>query len=159
MGGTSVSILSPYTVERVQPIVSEAMDAEGLTRYEPGSEDWYSARGLPYGYDVQPPDTEIDPEELRYVEWLTGLSIRSEILVHIFVSDLVGRPVLARVAQRVAERAEGRVYVGFYGPPSEDLLDHLAAAGQCVQIDDDAVYLDAAAMAAWIAHPDFEVVR
>ncbi|MFI5487941.1 hypothetical protein [Micromonospora echinaurantiaca] len=39
-----------------------------------------------------------------------------------------------------------------------DLLDVLGDAGRCVRAG-DAVYLDAAAMAAWIAHPDFHVVK
>jgi hypothetical protein len=84
--------------------------------------------------------------------------MRCEILLHVFVSDLAGRPALARVAQRVARRAEGWVFVEFSEPPSADLLHHLAGAGRCIRVG-DAVYLDAAAMRSWNAHPDFHVVK
>lgn len=158
MGGTALSVLTPYIGERVEPILVEEMTAEGLTRYEPDPSFWYSADGLPYGYDIQRPDSEIDPEELQLVERTTGVMMRCDILLHIFVSDLAGRPALARMAQHVARRTEGWVCVEFYDPPSLELLDHLVGAGRCIRVD-DAVYLDAAAMAAWIAHPDFHVVR
>ncbi|MDO3704419.1 hypothetical protein Q3W71_22400 [Micromonospora sp. C28SCA-DRY-2] len=54
-------------------------------------------------------------------------------------------------------RSPGCVFVEFSGPPTVDLLDVLDA-GRCVRAG-DAVYLDAVAMAAWIAHPDFHVVK
>ena len=48
--------------------------------------------------------------------------------------------------------------VEFHALPSTDLIGHLAKAGRCVRIE-DCVYLDASAMTAWNAHPDFHVVR
>lgn len=158
MGGTALSVLSPHVAERVEPIVVEEMIVEGLTRYEPDPNDWYSADGLPYGYEIQPPDAETDPEELQLVERATGVTMRCDILLHIFVRDRAGRPALARMAQRVARRTDGWVLVEFYDPPSADLLHQLDGAGRCIRVD-DAAYLDAAAMDAWIAHPDFHVVK
>ncbi|RKN47514.1 hypothetical protein [Micromonospora endolithica] len=158
MGGTALQVLSPYTVERVEPILIEEMFAEGLTRYGPDPSYWHCADGLPFGYDLQKPDVEIDPEELQLVLRATGRQMRCDIGIHIFVSDLAGRPVLARVAQRVARRCDGWVFVEFHDRPSTDLLDHLCGVGRCVRVD-DAVYLDAQAMAAWITHPQFHVVK
>ncbi|GAA4572178.1 hypothetical protein GCM10023176_34530 [Micromonospora coerulea] len=153
-----MSVLSPYTAERVAPIVVEEMIAEGLTWHESDPSSWYSVDALPYGYDVKFPDVEIDPEELQRFERAVGVTMRCEILLHIFVSDLAGRRALARLAQQVARRTEGWVFVEFYEPPSADLLYHLVGAGRCIRAD-DAVHLDAAAMAAWIIHPDFHVVK
>lgn len=153
-----MGVLSPYPAERVQPILVEELLAEGLRRHQRDPSSWHGADGLPYGYDVQPPDVETDPEELRLVERAAGRPMRCEVLLHIFVSDLAGRPTLARIAQRVAERSAGWVFVEFSGPPAVDLLDVLGDAGRCVRAG-DAVYLDAVAMAAWIAHPDFHVVK
>jgi hypothetical protein len=158
MGGTALSILSPYPGQRVEPIVVEEMIAEGMARYAPDPSYWYSVDGLPYAYNVQSPDSEIDPEELQLLERATGVTMRCDIGLHIFVSDLAGRPALARMAQRVARRTEGWVFVEFSTPPSADLLHHLRGAGRCVRVD-DTVYLDAAAMTAWNAHPDFHVVK
>ncbi|MFG3702489.1 hypothetical protein ACGF5C_32130 [Micromonospora sp. NPDC047620] len=86
------------------------------------------------------------------------MAVRRDIVLHDFVSDLAARPALARIAQRLARRTKGLVLVEFPGPPSVDLLRRLSDAGQCVWAG-DAVYLDAAAMGAWIAHPDFYVVK
>ncbi|MEU4645729.1 hypothetical protein [Micromonospora sp. NPDC023814] len=158
MGGTALGILSPHPAERVEPILVEELLAEGLKRNQRDPSYWHCADGLPYGYDVQAPDVETDPEELQLVERAAGLTMRCEVLLHIFVSDLAGRPALARMAQRVAERSAGWVFVEFSGPPAADLLDLLDSAGRCVRAG-DAVYLDAAAMAAWIAHPEFHVVK
>ncbi|WP_433310406.1 hypothetical protein [Micromonospora chersina] len=153
-----MSVLTPYPAERVEPILVEEMSAEGLIRYEPDPTDWHSPDGLPYGYHLQSPDAETDPEELRLVERASGRPMRCDIGLHIFVSNLAGRPALARVAQRVARRTEGWVFVEFHGPPAAELLHRLAAAGRCIPFG-DAVYLDEAAMAAWIAHPDFHVIK
>ncbi|MET7804786.1 hypothetical protein [Micromonospora chersina] len=158
MGGTALSVLTPYAAERVEPILVEEMTAEGLIRYDPDPNDWYSADGLPYGYYLQSPDTETDPEELQLVERASGATMRCDIGLHIFVSNLAGRPALARMAQRVARRTDGWVFVEFHDPPAAELLHRLADAGRCIPVG-DAVYLDAAAMAAWIAHPDFHVVK
>ncbi|MFF5232983.1 hypothetical protein [Dactylosporangium sp. NPDC000521] len=158
MGGTALSILSPWTAERVEPVVVEEMTAAGLTRYRPDPSYWYSADGLPYGYDLQAPDTEAEPEELRSVERAAGAVIRCDIVVHILVSDPAGRPALARIAAAVAGRVDGWVFVEFSSPPSADLLRHLSDAGRCVRAD-QAVYLDAPAMRAWRGHPDFHVVK
>jgi hypothetical protein len=62
------------------------------------------------------------------------------------------------LAQRVAEQIEGRVLVEFQAPPSADLLRYLENAGRCIPVD-GYVYLDAPAMAAWCAHPNFHVIN
>ncbi|GAA4602981.1 hypothetical protein BJY16_004447 [Actinoplanes octamycinicus] len=79
MGGTALSILSPLTAARAEPIVVAEMAAEGLTRY----------------------------------------------------------------------------------PPSPDLLARLDRAGRCLRSPDlhGSVLLDAPAVAAWRAHPDFHIVK
>jgi len=158
MGGTSLGILSPCDDAQAASIVLAALAAEGLTRYEQDPNYWYSTDELPYGYDIQAPDVETEPAELRLVEQAIGASIRCEVLLHIFVSNFSGRPLLARLAQGVALRIDGWVFVEFSDPPSSDLLNYLAQAGRSIRVD-DAVYLDAEAMAAWIAHPSFHVVK
>ncbi|WP_189212037.1 hypothetical protein [Actinokineospora fastidiosa] len=155
MGGTTLAVLNPFTAERAEAVVVEEMIAEGLTRCAPDSEYWYSADGLPYGYSLDFPHEEFD---LRAVERTAGTGMRSEILLHIFTSDIAGRPALGRMAQRVAERAGGWVFVEFRTPPSADLLHCLETAGRLIRVD-GAVYLDGPAMAAWNAHPDFHVVK
>ncbi|MFG2003298.1 hypothetical protein ACGFNU_29465 [Spirillospora sp. NPDC048911] len=158
MGGTALSVLSPYAAERVEPIAVAEMVAEGLARSasDPGS--WYSADGLPYGYGVQAPDAETEPEQLQSLERAAGVTMSSDVVFHIFVNDRSGRPALARMAQRVARRVEGWVFVEFSEPPSAELLGQLAAAGRCVDVG-GAVFLDAAAMTAWNVHPEFHVVK
>ncbi len=155
MGGTALSVLSPYRAERVAPIVVAQLLAEGLTRR---GDSWYSAAGLPYDFDLQAPELETEPEELRLVEEAAGKRMRCDIVVHILVSDVAGRPALARIAEQVARRTEGWVYVEFAVPPTADLLARLATAGTCLTLP-DAVYLDAAAMAAWRADPLFHVIK
>lgn len=159
MAGTALSILSPYTRERVEPILIEEMRAEGLTPYQGDPEYWQSADGLPYGYDIQSPGAEAEPEDLRIIEAVVGEVMTSDIVLHIFVSDVAGRPALARVAQRVAGRTEGWVFAEFGGTPSADLLRHLLGAGRCIRVEGDALYLDAAATSAWINHPEFFVIK
>ena len=175
MGGPTLSVLSPYRAERVGPIVEAQLIAEGLTRH-PGSgssafpssafpssasrysDFWYSAEGRPYGYDLQAPDLETEPDELRLVEEAAGKRIRCDILLHIHVSDISGRPALARIAEQVARWTEGWVHVDFADPPPAELLKRLAGAGCCLPLQ-YAAYLDAAAMGAWLAHPDFHVLK
>lgn len=134
------------------------MAAEGLVRYEPDPDYWLSAVGLPYGYDCQSPDLEVDVGMLELIARAAGAVMRCDIVLHIFVSDLAGRPALARIAQRVARRTNGWVFVEFHIPPLADLLEYLGSAGRCICVG-DAVYLDAAAMTAWIARPDFHVIK
>jgi hypothetical protein len=134
------------------------MAAEGLSRYERDPNYWLAADGLPYGYDIQAPDIEVDVDELQLIAQAADAVMRCDILLHILVSDVAGRTALARIAERVARRTNGWVFVEFDTPPSADLVEYLENAGRCVRVD-DAVYLDAAAMAAWIAHPDFHVVK
>lgn len=153
-----MSVLSPRAAECVEPVLLEEMAAEGLVRYEPDPDYWLSAEGLPYGYDCQAPDFEVGVDELELIAQAAGGVMRCDIVLHILVSDLAGRPALARIAERVARRTDGWVFVEFHTPPSAVLLEYLASAGRCVRVD-DAVYLDAAAMTAWIAHPDFHVVK
>ncbi|MEU9510426.1 hypothetical protein AB0D32_29570 [Micromonospora sp. NPDC048170] len=153
-----MSVLSPCTAECVEPVLPEEMAAEGLVRYEPDPDYWLSVDGLPYGFDFQAPDYEVDVDELELIAQAAGRVMRCDIVLHILVSDLAGRPALARVAERVARRTDGWVFVEFNTPPSVDLLEYLTSAGRCVRVD-DAVYLDAAAMTAWIAHPHFHVVK
>ncbi|WP_433262061.1 hypothetical protein ACQPWR_21785 [Micromonospora vinacea] len=158
MGGTALSVLSPCTAECVEPALLEEMAAEGLIRYEPDPDYWLSAEGQPYGYDFQAPDFEVGVDELELLAQVAGGVMRCDIVLHILVSDVAGRLALARIAERVARRTDGWVFVEFRSPPSADLLEYLASAGRCVRVD-DAVYLDAAAMIAWIAHPEFHVVK
>jgi hypothetical protein len=158
MGGTALSVLSPCTAEDVEPVLLEEMATEGLGRYERDPNYWLSADGLPYAYDLQAPDVEVDVEELQLIAQAVGAVMRCDIVLHILVSSLAGRPALARIAQRVARRTEGWVFVEFGTAPSADLVEYLVNAGHCVRVD-DSFYLDASAMAAWIAHPDFHVVK
>ncbi|MGW4213769.1 hypothetical protein ACWEIJ_37700 [Lentzea sp. NPDC004789] len=153
-----MSVLTPYTAEHVEPVVAAAMTAEGLNRDAANPGDWYSADGLPYGYTLDRPDNETDPAELELVERAAGKPMRCDIGLHIFVSTPAGRPVLGRLAQRVAEQVEGQVLVEFQAPPSADLLSHLENAGRCITVG-GYLYLDAPAMAAWYAHPDFHVIK
>lgn len=150
--------MTPYSAERVGPVVVAEMVAEGLVRDAGNPESWYSADGLPYGYTLDRPDHETDPAELALLERAVGKPMGCDVGLHIFVSSLEGRPVLARLAQRVAEQAEGWVFVEFQAPPSADLLRYLGNGGRCVPVGGH-VHLDAAAMAAWCAHPDFHVVK
>ncbi|MEV4829812.1 hypothetical protein AB0K25_16020 [Micromonospora sp. NPDC049257] len=153
-----MSVLSPCTAGCVEPVLLEEMAAEGLVRYEPDPDYWLSAGGLPYGYDLQAPDREVDAAELELLARVAGAVMRCDVVLHILVNDVAGRPALARVAERVARRTDGWVFVEFRTPPSAELLAHLAGAGRCVRVG-DAVYLDAPAMTAWIAHPEFHVVK
>ncbi|MFI6094689.1 hypothetical protein ACIA8G_04000 [Lentzea sp. NPDC051213] len=153
-----MSVLTPYTADRVEPVVVAEMTAEGIERDAASPENWYSADGRPYGYSLDRPDSETDPAELDLIERVAGKAMRCDIGLHIFVSNLEGRPVLGRLAQRVAERTEGWVLVEFRTPPSADLLGYLENAGRCIRVD-DYVYLDAPAMAAWYAHPNFHVIK
>jgi hypothetical protein len=155
VGGATLSVLSPYRFERVTPIVVAQLLAEGLTRR---GDSWYSPAGLPYGFDLQAPELETEPDELRLVEEAAGKRMRCDILVHILVGNVAGRPALARVAEQVARWTEGWVHVEFARPPTAELLARLAAAGTCLPLP-DAAFLDAAAMAAWRADPSFHVLK
>ena len=158
VGGTALSALSPYTAERVEPIVVASMTAEGLDQDLTHPECWYSSGGLPFGYSIEASDSETDRAELELIERAAGKPMRCDILLHIFVSSLAGRPVLGQLAQRVAQQTEGWVLVEFQAPPSASLLSHLENAGRCIRVD-DYVYLDASGMAAWHAHSDFHVIK
>lgn len=158
MGGTALSILTPYTRDRAETVVVQELTAEGLIRYEPDPGTWYSPDGLPYGYDIQPPDTEFDASQVRIVERAAGTQLRCEILLHIFVGDVAGRARLARIGQRVADRTSGWVFAEFSDPSSTALLRHLGDAGRCIPVE-NAAFLDATATTAWIARPDFHIVK
>ena len=158
VGGTALIVLTPYTADRVEPVVVEEMTAEGMERDAASPEYWYSADGLPYSYSLDRPDGETDPAELEHVERVAGRTMRCGIGLHIFVSNVEGRPVLGRLAQRVAERTEGWVLVEFQARPSADLLGYLENAGRCIRVD-DYVYLDAPAMSAWYTNPNFHVIK
>lgn len=158
MGGTALSVLSPLPGEWVEPLLVEAMVAEGLTRHPGDPDHWRSAAGHPYGYYVQPPDTEVTSEELALLERAAGAGMRCDIVLEILVSDIAGRRTLAMLAQRVAERADGWVFVEFSGPPSPDLLRRVLGVGRHVRVGDE-LFLDAVATRAWIDHPDFYVVK
>jgi hypothetical protein len=155
MGGASLCVLSPRAADQAASITVEAMLAEGLTRR--GATDWYSAAGLPHAYDIADPDFEIEPESLRTVEEAAGVTMRCQIQVHIVVSDLAGRPLLARLAQAVALGGEGWALVEFAGPPPADLVGPLLRARHAVRTDDFS--FDAVGTVVWIAHPGFHVVK
>jgi len=163
MGGTALSVFSPSAGESVESVVVEAMIAEGLTRHEGGGsfllQGWFSDDGLPYGYSLETPDFEGDSDERARLEQVAGVTMRCQVQLHIFVSDVAGRAALARGAQQVARHSEGWVFVEFARPPSAELVNDLLRAGCGVRLDHDAIYLDAAAMTAWIAHPDFHVIK
>ncbi|GAA4429939.1 hypothetical protein GCM10023148_34510 [Actinokineospora soli] len=158
VGGTALSVLSPYPAGRVEPVVVAEMSAEGMTQHAAHLKYWHSNDGTPYGYSLNAPDSETEQVDLRLIERAAGEAMRCDILLHVFVSDLAGRPVLGRLAQRVAARTAGWVFVEFQVPPSTRLLDHFETAGRCIRVN-DYVYLDALAMAAWCAHPDFHVIK
>lgn len=153
-----MSVLSPRTAEYVEPVLLEEFAAEGLVRFAPDVSYWRSAEGLAYEYDIQAPDVETEPEDLELVATASGSAMRRDVVLHAVVSAVAGRPALARLAQRVAQRADGWVFVEFRSPPADHLFEYLAGAGRCIRVD-DVVYLDAAAMAAWVSHPDFHVVK
>ncbi|ONI88630.1 hypothetical protein ALI144C_06255 [Actinosynnema sp. ALI-1.44] len=151
-------MLSPRTAAQVEPVVVEEMIAEGLIGNAPDPFGWYSTESLPYGYSLDAPDSETGWAELRILDRASGVVMRCAIGLHIFISDLAGRPALGRMAERVALRTEGWVFVEFHALPSAGLLGHLEKAGRCIRIE-DCVHLDAPAMAAWNAHPHFHVVK
>ncbi|MFD9698233.1 hypothetical protein [Lentzea sp. NPDC059081] len=134
------------------------MTTEDLDRSADDPGWWNSADGLPYSYILDRPDSETDPAELEVLERVVGNLMRCDVGFHIFVSTLAGQPVLARLAQRVAEQVDGLVLVEFQAPPSADLPRYLENVGRCVRVD-DCVYFDALAMAAWYGHPDFYVIK
>lgn len=136
MGGATLCVLSPYANEQLEPTVVEALIAHGLIQDPDDASSWRPADGLPYGYDIQSADFDIEPAELRHVESATGATMRSQIALHVYVSDLAGRRLLARLAQRVALRTAGWVFVEFAGSPSAELLRHLTHAGECIRVDD-----------------------
>ncbi|GAA3855048.1 hypothetical protein GCM10022243_20610 [Saccharothrix violaceirubra] len=158
MSGTALTVLTPYTAERVEPIVVAAMTAEGMAPDAGCPEYWRPADGLPYGYTLYPPDFENDPAEVEVVERAAGRTMLCDVGLHIFVSDVAGRPLLGRLAQRVAREAEGWVLVEFRTPPAADLIGYLEGKGRCVRVEGH-VHLDASAMAAWYAHPAFHVIK
>ncbi|MCR6483209.1 hypothetical protein M8542_10310 [Amycolatopsis sp. OK19-0408] len=158
MAGTSFSVLTPSPAERAERVVIAEMAAEGMIRNAADPRYWHSADRLPYGYSLYQPDHEIDPAEVGLVEQVAGTTMRCDIGLHVFVSDPAGRPVLGRLAQRVAERTDGWVFVEFRTRPSADLLDGLERTGRCIRVG-DYVYLDASAMATWCARPAFHVVK
>jgi hypothetical protein len=151
-------MVSPRTVAAIGPLLVEEMIAEGLTLDDLGSGYWRSPDGVPYGYDIHPADFEIDQDELETVQRIAGAVMKCDVSVHIFVSSPAGRPALARIAHRLAGRTDGWVFVEFDLRPSKDLLDRLSRAGRTIAVD-DALYLDADAMAAWIADSRFHVVK
>ncbi|QFG23441.1 hypothetical protein [Actinomadura sp. WMMB 499] len=157
MGGTALLVLTPHIPEHVEPIVVEEMIAEGLTPDKSDPDFWYSADGLPYAYEVQSPDEETEPEELEAIQQATRVTIRCGIVLHIFVSNIAGRPALGRMAHRVAQRTDGWVLVDFYHAPG-DVLERLSNAHQCLQVG-EIYFMDAEAMAAWLTHPEFHVVK
>ncbi|WP_143263990.1 hypothetical protein [Amycolatopsis kentuckyensis] len=109
------------------------MAAEGMGRNTADARYWHSADGLPYGYSLDEPDHETDPVELDVVERAAGRTMRCDIGLHVFVSDHAGRSVLGRLAQRVAERTEGWVFVEFRTRPSVDLLEDLERTGRRIR--------------------------
>ena len=155
---TALSVLTQYMAEHVEPVVETEMTAESMGRDADNPEHWRLADGLPYGYIVDRPDSETDPPELELIARVVGKPMRCDISLHILVSNLAGRPVLTQLAQRVAEQTEGGVFVKFQASPSTGLLSYLENAGRCIPVDDYA-YLDAPAMAAWHAHPNFYVIK
>lgn len=108
----------------IEPVLPEEMAAEGLTRWEADPSYWLSADGSPYEYEVQAPDFEIDVEQLQLLTRAGGAVMRCSIVLHILVSDLSGRPALARITERVAPRAEGWVFVEFSSSLSTELLKY-----------------------------------
>ncbi|MGW4830780.1 hypothetical protein ACWEOG_24575 [Amycolatopsis japonica] len=158
MAGTALSVLTPYLSERVEPIVVAEFGVVGMTRNADDPRFWHSADGLPYRYSLDQPDHETDPSEIEIVEQAAGRTMHCDIGLHIFVSDLTGRPVLGSLAQRIAEKTEGWVFVEFKTRPSASLLEHFDRNGRCIRVE-DYVYLDAQAMAAWCAHPAFHLVK
>lgn len=158
VAGTALSVLTPYLSERVEPIVVAEFGVVGMTRNADDPWLWHSADGLPYRYSLDRPDHETDPSEIEIVEQAAGRTMRCDVGLHVFVSDVAGRPVLGRLAQRIAEKTEGWVFVEFETRPSPSLLEHFERNGRCIRVE-DYVYLDAPAMAAWYAHPAFHVVK
>jgi hypothetical protein len=159
VAGPSFSVLTPRCAAQAELAVIEALVALGLTS-RADSPDWYSPTDLPYGYNLQTPDQETEPDELDAIEAFAGRRMTCDICLHLFVSDRAGRPLLARIAAGVARRVDGWIFVDLSGPATERLAGHLATAGRCLPLfNRSALYLDAAAMDAWIQHPEFHVVK
>ncbi|WP_144127603.1 hypothetical protein [Catellatospora sichuanensis] len=158
MAGTTLSFLTSCAAEQAEPVLVEELAAEGLVRDERYPGYWFTAGGLAFQYWLQAPNHEIEPEELQLIAQIAGTAMRCDVVLHTLVSDPADGPALARIAQRVARRTGGWVFIEFRVPPSARLLRHLADAGRCIGVD-NAVYLDAAATAAWLAHPDYHFVK
>ncbi|GIG00801.1 hypothetical protein Cci01nite_58940 [Catellatospora citrea] len=136
----------------------EELAAVGMTRDEGYPGYWFTAGGLAYEYWLQAPDCEIEPAELQLIAKIAGAAMRCDVVLHTLVSDPTDGPALARIAQRVAGRTDGWVFIEFRVPPSALLLRHLSSVGRCIEVG-NAAYLDAAAMEAWLAHPDYHFVK
>ncbi|WP_144120602.1 hypothetical protein [Catellatospora sichuanensis] len=161
MGGTALCVFSPHPAELVEPIVLAAFRAEGLIRHGSDAGDWHDTDGRPYGYRMEAVDFEFGPEATQPLEQVAGIAMACQVQIHIWISDPRGRPALGRIAQRVADRVDGWVYVDLHDPPPAGIRGHFDRAGRRVVADDDgtAFFLDAAAMAAWLGHPDFYVIK
>ncbi|MFD0593069.1 hypothetical protein ACFQZ4_11405 [Catellatospora coxensis] len=161
MGGTALCVFSPLPAALVEPLVEAAFRAEGLVRHADRTRDWYDAAGRPYAYYLEATDFEFGPEETAPLESAAGVEMACQVQVHIGVSDPAGRPALGRMAHRLAVEADGWVYIDLHDPPPAGIRELFERAGRCVAAaDDDTVFfVDAAAMAAWLAHPEFYVIK
>jgi len=163
VGGPGIGIVTALEPDTVESLVLAATSGEGFVLdIEPRAfRDQY---GLPYGYTIQPPEVEREPDEVQRLAVELGMPVVTEAGVMAFVSDQRCRAPLARLAQCIAAAAHGWVDVDGdisrpYGrPPILDLADHLNEAGRC-RVIDGSYYLDAAAMKAWLHHPAFHVIK
>ncbi|WP_155385795.1 hypothetical protein [Catellatospora paridis] len=158
MAGTTLSFLTSCTAEQAEPVLMEELAAEGMVQDERYPGHWFTAGGLAYEYWLQVPDYEIEPAELQLIAQVAGAPMRCDVVLHTLVSDPTDGPALARIAQRVVRRTDGWVFIEFRVPPSARLLRHLSSVGRCIEVG-NAAYLDAAAMAAWLIHPDYHFVK
>lgn len=163
MGGPGIGILTALEPEVVEVLVRDAISDAGNS-FDDELRAFRDQHGLPYGYTVQRAAVDREPDELQRLQTELQVPIRTEAVVMAFVSDERCRMPLASLAQAIASVLQGWVDVDGdisrpYGPePIADLFGYLNRTGRC-QVIDGSLYLDAAAMLAWLRHPAFHVIK
>ncbi len=158
MAGTTLAFLSPCEVMQVEAILKEELAAAGLVEHRRSPGTWLGSGHLNYTYWIQSPACEIEPEALVLLAEVAGTAMCCEFLLYSCITDAGDAQLLGGIAQRVAARTRGWVFIEFEVEPSAEVYGQLNRTGRGIRFDGDA-YLDAAAMAAWMAHPDYHFVK
>lgn len=163
VGGPGIAIITALEPDTVEQLVLAAVSEQGFT-LEDRPRALRDRHGLPYGYAIQPAQSQREPDEIQRLATELGIPIVTEAVVWAFVSDLRCRAPLARLAQRIARASQGWVDVDGdisqpYGrAPILGLAEQLNEAG-CCHVIDESYYLDASAMETWLRHPMFHVIK